>query len=375
MAEPDGSLTGLLYARAWMQHVPLSGTFELSPMCNLACKMCYVRKTPAEVKAHHRPIMTLDQWKRLGDQAEEAGTLFLLLTGGEPFLWPDFRELYEYLHRKGFLISINTNGSLIDEDTVECLLEHPPARINITLYGASEEAYHNLCGVSGVFERIAQNVDRLLEAGIHIKLNSSLTQYNATDLEKILRFAEKRNVLCDIGTYMFPPIRREKDCIGQNERFTPKEAAYYRLLHRKLTQTPEQYRGYLQRAAEGIIPPLGLDESCIDPRDGTVKCQAGHGTFWVTWDGYLLSCGMVPDPKVDLNKKNFPEAWEELGTKTEQIRLSGICQKCENKKVCHTCMAAALAETGSHSGVPIYLCCMAEELRKQAQEELEKLNE
>lgn len=44
-------LTQYLFDRASRTLTPLSGTFELSPVCNLACKMCYVRKTPAEVAA------------------------------------------------------------------------------------------------------------------------------------------------------------------------------------------------------------------------------------------------------------------------------------------------------------------------------------
>lgn len=48
-------LTQYLFDRASRTLTPLSGTFELSPVCNLACKMCYVRKTPAEVAASPRP--------------------------------------------------------------------------------------------------------------------------------------------------------------------------------------------------------------------------------------------------------------------------------------------------------------------------------
>lgn len=52
-------LTQYLFDRASRTLTPLSGTFELSPVCNLACKMCYVRKTPAEVAASPRPPVGL----------------------------------------------------------------------------------------------------------------------------------------------------------------------------------------------------------------------------------------------------------------------------------------------------------------------------
>ena len=70
--------------------------------------------------------------------AGREGMLYLLLTGGEPFLYPDFWNLYEALNRMGFVISINTNGSMIDEAVVERLRERPPMKINLTLYGAKD---------------------------------------------------------------------------------------------------------------------------------------------------------------------------------------------------------------------------------------------
>lgn len=132
-------LTQYLFDRASRTLTPLSGTFELSPVCNLACKMCYVRKTPAEVAASPRPPVGLIQWLSIAEQARDAGMLYLLLTGGEPFLWQDFWPLYERLSTMGFLISINSNGTLLDEARVARLAEHPPTRINITLYGAGNE--------------------------------------------------------------------------------------------------------------------------------------------------------------------------------------------------------------------------------------------
>ena len=153
-------LTQYLFDRASRTLTPLSGTFELSPVCNLACKMCYVRKTPAEVAASPRPPVGLIQWLSIAEQARDAGMLYLLLTGGEPFLWQDFWPLYERLSTMGFLISINSNGTLLDEARVARLAEHPPTRINITLYGAGNETYEALCGRSGMFDRVDRAVRR-----------------------------------------------------------------------------------------------------------------------------------------------------------------------------------------------------------------------
>ncbi len=361
----------LLNARARKARIPLSGTFELSPVCNLACKMCYVRKTPAEVAAHHRPLMKLEQWKRIADEAFDLGTLFLLLTGGEPFLWPDFRELYEYLARKGFVLSINSNGTMITEETVAWLRENPPTRINITLYGASDAAYERLCGAKGMYSRVVSNIDRLLAAGIRVKLNASMTPYNVSDMAGIVEFARQRDLLLDLSTYMFPPIRRDGESVGRGDRFTPEEAARYALEYQRLSKAPEQYLTYLSQAARGTLPPSGLDESCVDPVDGQVRCQAGRASWWITWDGWMTPCGMMPEPKADVTERGFAEAWRHTVEATQDLRLSGLCESCESKELCHCCASMAVTETGSPSGVPTYLCRMAQALRSRAKQLLE----
>ena len=80
-----------LSAKAARNRIPLSGTFELSPCCNLDCRMCYVRKSHKEVMDFGGE-KTVEQWLELARECKEAGMLFLLLTGGEPFLYKGFRR-------------------------------------------------------------------------------------------------------------------------------------------------------------------------------------------------------------------------------------------------------------------------------------------
>ena len=216
----ETALTQYLLHKASRMCMPISGTFELTPMCNLACRMCYIRKTRQEVEEHPRPMLTLEQWLKIAEEAKDAGMLYLLLTGGEPFLWPDFWELYERLISMGLLVSINTNGSLLDEAAVERLKAHPPTRVNITLYGASDETYQSLCQAKGMFRRVDRAISRLREAGIMVKLNCSLTPFNAADLAAMNQYAEERNLILEINSYMFPPLRRDPEQIGRNQRFT-----------------------------------------------------------------------------------------------------------------------------------------------------------
>lgn len=176
------SMKDYLFKRASVNKIPLSGTFELSPVCNFSCKMCYVRKSREELRAEGKCEKTVDEWISIAKQCKDAGTLYLLLTGGEPFLFPDFRRLYETLHEMGFVISINTNGTMINDDTFEWLLAHAPARVNITLYGSSPNTYKRICGDATGYDRAVNSILKLKAAGINVIINASMIPENADDL-------------------------------------------------------------------------------------------------------------------------------------------------------------------------------------------------
>ena len=370
MLKGEASISSYLFDKASREKTPLGGTFELSPVCNFSCKMCYVRKTQKEVRESERPQMTCKQWLELAEELRKEGMLYLLLTGGEPFLWPDFWELYPKLHEMGFLISINTNGSLITGEIIERLKKYPPTRINLTLYGASDETYEALCQAKGVFQKVDKAITELQKAGIAVKLNCSLTPENAGDLEKIVSYAKEKELLLDIATYMFPPLRRDTSMVGQNERFSPEESAYYNLKRYYLQYGEEMYIRYLEKLIAGLIAPLGLEESCIDPVDGKVRCRAGKASFWITWDGWMTPCGLMNEPKVDVTAQKMKEGWKQLVDVSEKLALSGVCTTCSNNTICHSCAAVAQAETGTVSGIPTYLCQQMTAARKLAIEEL-----
>lgn len=140
-----------LIEKAACSHVPLNASLELLPLCNMNCDMCYVRLSRAEMESQGR-LRSADEWLALAEQ-RDAGTLFILLTGGEPLLYPEFRTVYLGLRRMGMILTVNTNGTLVDEEWAEFFAEHPPRRINITLYGTDEETYEKLCHYPGGFEK------------------------------------------------------------------------------------------------------------------------------------------------------------------------------------------------------------------------------
>lgn len=213
-----------LFAIADYQGLPLSGTFELTPRCNFNCKMCYIHRAETDVLARTQE-KSAAQWLALAEDCCRAGTLLLLLTGGEPLLRPDFRDIYSGCKQLGLMLSINTNASLMDGRMVDFLAADPPARVNITLYGASAETYGALCGVPAAYDRVVQAILRLKEAGILVKLNFSVTPWNRHDAQKVYDFAAEHAIGLQAASYMFPPVRACEHGAFCSERLTPQEAA------------------------------------------------------------------------------------------------------------------------------------------------------
>lgn len=369
----EPGLVKRLYAVSAKGHIPISGTFELTPMCNMKCEMCYVRMSKEDVKKSGGQFRTKEEWVKIAQEAKEKGMLFLLLTGGEPFLYPEFKELYQELSSMGFVISMNTNATLIDEKTVEFLKKNPPFRMNITLYGASDATYERLCHNPHGYTQVTEAIRLLKDAGIMVKLNCSVTPYNVQDLPKIVEYAQKQELMLQASSYMFPPLRRNDQMIGVNQRFTPEEAAKAAVEIVRLQNGEDAFEEYIKRSEFGL-GTMETDE-CMNVTGDKVLCSAGRCAFWITWDGKMLPCGMMTLPITYPFREGFENAWNEMGEMIQKIYLPSKCAECAEKELCHSCAAVVLTETGTFDTVPEYRCQMTkaynEECRK-IQKQLKK---
>ena len=337
-----------LHARCAQMGVPLAGSFELTARCNFQCKMCYVRH-----RGDGAGELTTQQWLDLGRQAAQRGMIFLQLTGGEPLLREDFREIYSGLKKLGLVISLNTNGSLLDGDMLAFLRKDPPVRLNISLYGGSNEIYRSLCGVAA-FDRVAENILRARDAGLQLRLTCAVTPDNVGGISDVCAFARENALPLKGTTYMFPPVRVNGGQCGVPPcRFGPEEAAEHML-----------------RWWEKLFSPEVLVAGCGHKRcfagngveQMSMECRAGRTAFWITWDGRMLPCGMFDGEGYALGEYGLDGAWEQLRQECAAVRLPAMCGDCAYRSVCHLCAASCLAETGGFDRPPEYICRMTKHL-------------
>lgn len=354
-----------LFRKASQNRIPLGGTFELSPVCNFSCRMCYVRKTRKELEKEGKKERTAEEWIELGRKCRDAGMLYLLLTGGEPFLYPDFHYLYESLQDMGLVLSINTNGTMIDDAELEWLKQHAPARMNITLYGASPETYGRICGNPAGYEKAVRAILKIKEAGIPVIINASIIPENAEDLEKIICFGQEHGIVVHAATYMFPPVRRCPE--DTDSRLTPEESGRLNVMKHYYMMDKDSFMEAGRRCLKQAERNHEDTEKNAQYEDWgaaegmQMQCRAGRSTFWVSWEGKMTTCGIMDFPTVEYPfDEEFIDCWTDL---TEQVRKATVlreCRGCPKIEFCHPCAAIIYAETGGVNKKAPYLCEMSD---------------
>lgn len=352
--DDTSSLEQMMIKKAKQQRVPITGSLELLPLCNMNCDMCYVRLSREEMEKKGR-LRTVEEWLELAHQMEQAGVLFLLLTGGEPLLFPDFKKLYRELKQMGMILTINTNATLIDEEWAAFFGMYKPRRINITLYGADEESYEKLCHYPDGFDKTIRAVRLLREQKVDVKISCSITKVNCSSLEKIFDIGNQLDVPVHIDPYMMPGTRERDYSYAPQTRVTPEEAAQTSLKALKIQLSEDFYKQYICQSIERVQNP-------DFPRgDDHVSCLAGNCSFTVNWQGEMRPCVMMTEPSAPVFEIGFENAWKEVCSGTREIRINPICTECSLRPLCKICAAGALLETGTYNGIPDYLCRYSEE--------------
>ncbi|MBE5799103.1 MAG: radical SAM protein [Clostridiales bacterium] len=357
-----------LLDHAMQTRTPISGSIELTPICNMSCEICTARLSQREVDRQGR-LRTVGEWLDIARQMRDAGTLFLQIIGGEPLTYPDFKRLYLGLIDLGMLITVNTNGTLIDEEWAAFFGEHPPRRINVSLFGADEETYSSQCHYRGGFESTVRGVRLLHEHGVDVRINISVAQHNVQDISRMIAVAKWLRVPSRLDTYMVPVNRGHSLTYDMQLRLSPEDAAQARIQALKEKMSEKKFTQYVKEniwASQHILP---------DPVPNKMRCLAGSCSFSINWLGQMRPCAMMTQPSANTLSIGFDAAWQYIRAEVNKITLSSKCASCRLRMLCRTCAASAMLETGSCDGTPEYLCRYTSRSMELLLEEAQALSE
>ena len=180
-------------AQARRLRIPLHGSLDLTYRCNLRCVHCYAGPLPNRTQTGHKELTT-EQTISIIDQVADAGCLFLLITGGEPLVRKDFRDVYRHAKNRGLFVTVFTNGTRIDEKTISLFEDFPPLAVEISIYGIRAKTHDRVTGVPGSHKRTMKAVELLIDRGIRVTLKTVLMTLNRDELAGMEGLARQRGL-------------------------------------------------------------------------------------------------------------------------------------------------------------------------------------
>lgn len=319
----------------WLANrVPLTGTMELDLRCNLQCHHCY---RDGEWDPN---VLRTEEVVGIIDQIAQAGTVWMLFTGGEIFLRRDFFDIYEHAIKRGLMVTLFTNGTIVTEKIADRLAAMPPYGIEVTLYGYSRETYERVTGIPGSREKCYRGVNLLIERGLPLKLKTVVIQSNKREFMEMSRFAESRGVPFKWDTQINPNF--DRSLMPCSVRLSPEEAVEFDFAGPTRT---EEWNKYFE-------PRKTFRSSRV------FSCGAGSRTFHIDPYGKMKMCILLREPEFSLREMTFQQIWDEMfpPVYTRMRSADHGCNSCNLSSLCGKCPAWSQMEKGDMETKVDYSC-------------------
>jgi len=310
--------------KAWFDNTPFYGQFELTPFCNLDCKMCYVHLNKNQMNGA-KPL-TVDQWKDIINQAFDAGMRKATLTGGECLVYPGFDEVYIYLMSLGIKVSVFTNGILLDRDRIEFFKKYPPCEVRVSLYGSDNSVYYRVTGHSK-FDVVWNNIMLAKDAKLPIAISITPNRFMEDDAEQLVEKVHSLGIAYAINSHLFEPrveTGRRDDCIDASDETYLQMYKKRKLLNGSTLTKIE-------------INTLPKAKESGEYRRG-IECGAGKNGFQISWNGEMFPCTNLRLFSAYPLIEGFKSSWVKLNSLVNELVLPIECHDCPYEKYCGVCV-------------------------------------
>jgi radical SAM protein with 4Fe4S-binding SPASM domain len=346
----SAQLHGLMFAN----RVPANATIEVTRRCPLQCVHCYNNLAMGDVEAR-RGELSYEEHCDLLDQMADLGCLWILYTGGEIFARKDFFSIYTYAKKKGFLITLFTNGTLITPGIADGLVDWRPFTIEITLYGATRDTYERLTGIPGSYDRCVRGIHLLLERGLPLKLKTVAVSINKHEVVEMKRFAASLGVGFKFDGMINPRVDCSRSPLGV--RLQPWEIVKMDL---EDAERVAEWKTFAERF-NGPVPSTH--------RDTIYQCGGGVNGFAIDPEGKMSICVLSHFDTFDLRRGSLREGWDHFLRQVRRKKVTRVtkCTACQIKAMCGMCPANGELENGDPESPVDFLCHVAH-LRAKALE-------
>lgn len=328
--------------------------WELTARCNLKCIHCRAEATPI---SSEEELSTSEAFEFIEELSSFANPL-LILTGGEPLYRQDIYDIAAYAVKKGLLVALATNGTLVDSSVADKIKASGIRRVSISLDGARAVTHDSFRGVKGSFDQAIEGFRNLKEIGVSVQFNTTVAQHNQSEIEQLLDKARELKAAA-LHLFMLVPVGCGVE-IAEDQMLSPDEyervlnwlyrtAQRFKDIELKATCAPHYFRILKQRSRKEKIPgspPKAGRMSAI-----TKGCLAGSTVCFVSRIGEVQPCGYLPVVAGNIRNQSIRDIWEASSIFKElrdPDKLKGKCGLCEFKLICSGCRARAYFQTGDY---------------------------
>lgn len=320
----------------------------LSSYCNLNCIHCWIAPSYININKNEAPIEApFDLLKDIIDQAMPLGLTSIKITGGEPFLSKNIFPLISYASSKNLNITIETNGTLIDDRNAKFLKENHVGLVAVSLDGPNKKIHETLRARQDCFEKTVEGIKFLKKYDLNIQIIMSICKCNSEYLEDTINIAEQLGansfkINCISAVSRGEALKRKGDVLGVTD---------YLNLNQKI-ENEIQPRYKIKIILD--MPPAFKKIKTIKVKGG--RCGLKN-ILGVLANGDISICGIgevLSSLRLgDIRNEPLEQIWKNnpvLKTLREDIphKLQGICSRCIFKGYClGKCRAEAYYTTGN----------------------------
>jgi AdoMet-dependent heme synthase len=330
-------------------HTPRDFFFQwhLTERCNLRCTHCYQAGGRTDELSTDEALGFIDEAATtVADWSELYGLSFLPafnITGGEPLLRPDLFILLEELKERKIDVHLLTNGTLVDKRSADRLRKAGIATVQVSVEGG--EPVHDGIRGRGSFRAALAGVKNLVDVGLEVTLNMTLSRHNAGSVGEMVALAENSGAR-RLGFSRLVPAGRGRTLLAEGLAREEVAELYQRIFSletgkvKLVTGDPV--------AAQLQLPTTG---DCGETPQG--GCAAGLFGITVAADGTVMPCRRLPLPIGNIKRDSIRAIWassEILTRLRSRERYQGKCRRCDRWALCRGCRAIAYAHAGDFLG-------------------------
>ncbi|MGB8214218.1 MAG: radical SAM protein [Anaerolineales bacterium] len=364
MTENQGLKTSITETPIYLpEGVPLLTSLYIyaAGSCNLACRHCWI-VPKFQPDGNGGPYVKLEHVEKAIREGKPLGLRSVKLTGGEPTLHPQFRQLVDLINDAGLDIMLETNGTLVDNDLALFLKARSHiCFISVSLDGATAETHDALRSVQGSYEQAISGIKNLVSVGFQPQVICTLHKGNVSEMVDLIALAE--NLGC--GSVKFNQVQQ----VGRGDHFSATEGLtvpeiidLYRHLENEIVP---QYNIQIHFDIPYAFSPI---RKLMGESLGRCTVQNILGMLAT---GELALCGIgttIPELVYgNVETDDLREVWctsPGLSLMREQVpfQLRGICAHCIHRDFCQGQCVANNYHLEKKLDAPFFICEEAEKL-------------